>query len=105
MSHRNYFTEDKINLIFPIVCLIALYIVSHDKKKTINDELDTGSILDMGQPGVYKDRYQLSKNSHRAIEKKQNLNSNRVYNVVKRYSEEHTWQHGSVVKVRLGHIL
>jgi hypothetical protein len=41
-------------------------------------KLDTGWILDMGQRGVYKDRYQLRKTSLRAIEKNKILNSNWV---------------------------
>jgi hypothetical protein len=55
--------------------------VCHKKEKTqyalqhhmIDDEVDTGSILDMGQRWVYKDRYQLRKIALRAIEKKQNF--------------------------------
>jgi hypothetical protein len=40
---------------------------------SIDDKVDTGSILDMGLRGVYKDRYQLRKTALRAIEKKQNF--------------------------------
>ena len=40
---------------------------------SIDDKVDTGSILDMELRGVYKDRYQLRKTALRAIEKKQNF--------------------------------